>query len=89
MKRVLTICFLFLIFVRCSGNAGVFQGSGQTPTLEKTDQIKMVEEEIIMIPRRGDYPVDTSCRNLDKMDFRSALVIKTSHAFSCNFFFHC
>ena len=53
MKRVLTICFLFLIFVRCSGNAGVFRGSGQTPTLEKTDQIKMVEEEIIMIPRRG------------------------------------
>ena len=81
MKRFLTICFLFLVFVSCFGNAGVFRGSGQTPTLEKTDQIQMVEEEIIMIPHRGNYPVDTSCRNLDKMDFRSALVIKTSHAF--------
>ena len=76
MKRFLTICFLFLVFVSCFGNAGVFRGSGQTPTLEKTDQIQMVEEEIIMIPRRGNYPVDSSCRNLDKMDFRCRFILR-------------
>ena len=76
MKRFLTICFLFLVFVSCFGNAGVFRGSGQTPTLEKTDQIQMVEEEIIMIPRRGNYPVDTSCRNLDKMEFRCRFILR-------------
>ena len=36
----------------------------------------MVEEEIIMIPRRGNYPVDTSCRNLDKMDFRCRFILR-------------
>ena len=76
MKRFLTICFLFLVFVSCFGNAGVFRGSGQTPALGKTDQIQMVEEEIIMFPRRGDYPVDTSCRNLDKMDFRCRFILR-------------
>ena len=76
MKRFLIIYFLFLIFISCFGNAGVFRGSGQTPTLEKTDTIQMVEEEIIMIPRRGNYPVDTSCRNLDKMDFRCRFILR-------------
>ena len=64
MKKLLTLSLLFLVFISCFGNAEVFRGSGQTPTLEKTDTIQMVEEEIIMIPRRGNYPVDTSCRNL-------------------------
>ena len=76
MKKLLTLgCFLF-VFISCFGNAGVFRGSGQTPTLEKTDKIQMVEEEIIMIPRRGNYPVDTSCRNLDKMDFRCRFILR-------------
>ena len=44
--------------------------------LEKTADIQMVEEEIIMIPRRGDYPVDNSCRNLDKMDFRCRFILR-------------
>ena len=69
-------CLLFLIAVSCFGNVGVFGGSGQTPMLEKTADIQMVEEEIIMIPRRGNYPVDTSCRNLDKMDFRCRFILR-------------
>ena len=76
MKKLLTLCLLFLIFVSCFGNAGVFRGSGQTPTLEKTDKIQMVEEEIIMIPRRGNYPVDTSGHNLDKMEFRCRFILR-------------
>ena len=47
------------------GNAGVFRGSGQTPVLEKSSEIQMVEELVEMRPRRGYYPVDTSCRNLE------------------------
>ena len=76
MKNLLTHSLLFLVFISCFGNAGVFRGSGQTPTMEKTDQIQMVEEEIIMIPHRGNYPVDTSCRNLDKMDFRCRFILR-------------
>ena len=76
MKKFLTLWLFFLISVSCFGNAGVFGGSGQTPTLEKTADIQMVEEEIIMIPSRGNYPVDTSCRNLDKMDFRCRFILR-------------
>ena len=76
MKKFLMFCLLFLIAVSCFGNVGVFGGSGQTPMLEKTADIQMVEEEIIMIPRRGDYPVDLSCRNLDKMDFRCRFILR-------------
>ncbi|MBE6370220.1 MAG: hypothetical protein E7056_08700 [Lentisphaerae bacterium] len=76
MKKLLTLCLLLFVFISCLGNAGVFRGSGQTPTLEKTDKIQMVEEEIIMIPHRGNYPVDTSCRNLDKMDFRCRFILR-------------
>ena len=76
MKKLLTLCLLLLVFISCFGNAGVFRGSGQTPTLEKTDQIQMVEEEIIMIPRRGNYPVDTSGHNLDKMEFRCRFILR-------------
>ena len=76
MKKFLTLWLFFLISVSCFGNVGVFGGSGQTPMLEKTADIQMVEEEIIMIPRRGNYPVDTSCRNLDKMDFRCRFILR-------------
>ncbi|MBP5530815.1 MAG: hypothetical protein J6Y54_02120, partial [Lentisphaeria bacterium] len=34
------------------------------------------EELVEMRPRRGDYPVDTSCRNLDKMDFRCRFLLR-------------
>ena len=76
MKKLLTLCLLLFVFISCFGNVGVFGGSGQTPMLEKTADIQMVEEEIIMIPSRGNYPVDTSCRNLDKMDFRCRFILR-------------
>ena len=76
MKILLTVCLLFSVFISCFGNVGVFMGSGQTPMLEKSNQIQMVEEEIIMIPRRGNYPVDLSCRNMDKMDFRCRFILR-------------
>ena len=76
MKKLLTLCLLLLVFISCFGNVGVFRGRGQTPMLEKTADIQMVEEEIIMFPRRGNYPVDTSCRNLDKMDFRCRFILR-------------
>jgi len=76
MKKLLTICLFLFVFISCFGNVGVFRGSGQTPMLEKTDQIQMVEEEIIMFPRRGNYPVDTSAKNQDKMDFRCRFILR-------------
>ena len=76
MKKYLSLLFLFGVLANCYGNAGVFRGSGQTPILEKTADIQMAEEEITMRPRRGNYPVDTSCRNLDKMDFRCRFLLR-------------
>ncbi len=58
------------------GNAGVFRGGGRTPVLEKSSQVQMVEEEVVMIPRRGNYPVDTSVRNQDLMDFRCRFLLR-------------
>lgn len=58
------------------GNAGVFRGSGQSVVLDSTEQIQMVEETVTMIPMRGHYPVDTSCRNLDPMKFHCVFKLR-------------
>ena len=58
------------------GNVGVFRGSGQSVVLDSSEQIQMVEELVEMRPRRGDYPVDTSGQNLDKMDFRCRFLLR-------------
>ena len=75
MKK-LWLAGLIFAAAGCFGNVGVFRGSGQTPVLEKSSEIQMVEELVEMRPRRGDYPVDTSCRNLDKMDFRCRFLLR-------------
>jgi len=75
MKKMLSATLMFAAAC-CFGNAGVFRGNGQTPVLEKSSEIQMVEELVEMRPRRGDYPVDTSCRNLDKMDFRCRFLLR-------------
>ncbi len=76
MKTVLIAIQFFCAALVCLGNAGVFRGGGHAPVLEKSSDVQMVEEEIIMIPRRGDYPVDTSCRNLDKMEFHCRFILR-------------
>ena len=58
------ICFVFSAF----GNAGIFGGNGQTPTLGSTDRIQMVEEEVVMTPVRGNWPAGGV--NQDLMHFR-------------------
>ena len=68
MKRLLQT-LLLASAVSLFANAGVFRGSGQTVVLDSTAKIQMVEEVITMIPMRGHYPVDSSCRNLDPMRF--------------------
>ena len=75
MKKLLLAGLMFAAAC-CFGNVGVFRGGGQTPVLEKSSEIQMVEELVEMRPRRGDYPVDTSCRNLDKMDFRCRFLLR-------------
>lgn len=50
-------------------NVGVFSGSGQTPVVEKTDAVQMVEEVVVMTPRAADGPVGTNCSNQDPMDY--------------------
>ena len=76
MKKLYLVNLLFFLLANCFGNAGVFRGSGQTPTLEKTEDVQMVEEEIIMTPRESKYPVDTSAKNLDKMDFQCRFILR-------------
>ena len=57
-------------------NVGVFNGSGQTPIVEKTDAVQMVEEEVVMTPRKANGPVTTSCSNLDPMDYRCTFKLR-------------
>jgi len=58
------------------GNAGVFRGSGQSVVLDSTEQIQMVEETVVMLPMRGHYPVDSTCRNLDPMKFHCVFKLR-------------
>lgn len=58
------------------GNAGVFAGGGNTPVTAKTDAVQMVAEEVTMAPQRGNYPVDTSARNLDPMKFHCTFLLR-------------
>lgn len=68
MKTVLMLGGLLCVGVAWA-NVGVFSGSGQTPIVEKTDAIQMVEEVVVMTPRAADGPVGTSCNNQDTMDY--------------------
>lgn len=73
------IIFLMLavLFPLCSfGNVGVFRGNGAAIQMEKSAEIQMVSEEVIMRPIRGDYPVDSSCRNLDTMQYHCTFVLR-------------
>ena len=64
---------LSLVASLCAGvawaNVGVFSGSGHTPVVEKTDEIQMVEEVVLMTPRAADGPVGTDCAHQDPMDY--------------------
>ena len=64
------ICFIFSAF----GNAGIFGGNGQTPTLGSTDRIQMVEEEVVMTPVRGNWPAGGV--NQDLMHFRCTFLLR-------------
>ena len=72
---ILLICFC-LLSVDTFGNAGVFRGQGQTPILEKTSEIQMVSEEIIMIPEKSKNKVDLTCNNFDKMYFHCRFILR-------------
>jgi len=58
------------------GNVGVFRGNGAAIQLDKSAEIQMVSEEVTMRPLRGDYPVDSSCRNLDPMQYHCVFVLR-------------
>ena len=58
------------------GNVGVFRGSGQTPVVEKTDAVQLVEEEVTMRPREGTHPIDLSASNSDPMDFECRFLLR-------------
>jgi len=67
---------VFLLSFALFANVGVFDGSGQTPALVKTADIQMVEEVVVMHPSPGRYPIDLSCRNLDKMEFDCKFILR-------------
>ena len=75
MKRLLSSILLFAA-VSLFANAGVFRGSGQTVVLDSTAQIQMVEEVVTMMPIRGHYPIEGSCRNLDPMKFHCVFKLR-------------
>ncbi len=69
MKQWILWISVFALALTARGNAGVFRGNGRTPVLGSTTRIQMVEEEVVMQPLRGNWPVDDSARNLDPMRF--------------------
>ena len=76
MRKLLMMWAVFAAALSLWGNVGVFRGGGQTPVLEKSAEVQMVEEEVVMRPRRGDFPVDDSLRNLDRMDFSCRFLLR-------------
>lgn len=75
MKHALSLILTFAA-AAIFGNAGVFRGSGQSVVLDSTAQIQMAEEVVTMMPMRGNYPVDTSCRNMDPMKFHCVFKLR-------------
>ena len=70
MKKLMKVMGMaFAMLDGAYANVGVFNGSGQTPIVEKTDAVQMVEEEVLMTPRKAKGPVTGSCRNFDPMDY--------------------
>lgn len=76
MRNILAMWAVFAAALSLWGNVGAFRGSGQTPVLEKSAEVQMAEEEVVMRPRRGDFPVDDSLRNLDRMDFSCRFLLR-------------
>ena len=77
MKKLMTVMGMaFAMVDGAFANVGVFNGSGQTPIVEKTDAVQMVEEEVLMTPRKAKGPVTASCRNLDPMDYRCTFKLR-------------
>lgn len=75
MKSLL-LFILFAVSVSAFANAGIFRGNGRTVVMDSTDKIQMVEEEVVMLPMRGNYPVDATCRNLDPMKFHCTFKLR-------------
>ena len=75
-KRIMFIVGALAVIGNAPANVGVFNGSGQTPIVEKTDAIQMVEEEVVMTPRKARGPVTTGCANLDPMDYRCTFKLR-------------
>lgn len=77
MKKLMTVMGMaFAMVDGAYANVGVFNGSGQTPIVEKTDAVQMVEEEVLMTPRKAKGPVTGSCRNFDPMDYRCTFKLR-------------
>lgn len=75
-KLMMVVGMAFAMVDGAYANVGVFNGSGQTPIVEKTDAVQMVEEEVLMTPRKAKGPVTGSCRNFDPMDYRCTFKLR-------------
>ena len=73
---MIAFCAMMAFASAAFANVGVFNGSGQTPIIEKTDAVQMVEEEVVMTPRKASGPVTMSCSNLDPMDYRCTFKLR-------------
>ncbi len=69
MLKVPFAALLSILAASAFANTGIFRGSGAAPKLGSTDRIQMVEETVIMVPMRGNYPVGSNGKNMDPMKF--------------------
>lgn len=77
MKKLMMACGAAVAAIGGAlANVGVFNGSGQTPIVEETDAVQMVEEEVVMTPRKAKGPVTTNCSILDPMDYHCTFKLR-------------
>lgn len=61
---------------RVFANAGVFAGSGYDIELIKSDDVRMLSEEITIVPGRGREPFDGGLPGMDRVSFACMFVLQ-------------
>ena len=76
MKTALPIVFLAFASQLSVANVGVFTGYGHSIELTSTDRIKMVREEVTIIPGRGRFHFSGSVPGMDRVEYDCRFELK-------------
>ena len=76
MKAALPIVFLAFAPQLSVANVGVFTGYGHSIELTSTDRIKMVREEVTIIPGRGRFHFSGSVPGMDRVEYDCRFELK-------------